>query len=185
MKAIEMRRWTRDEYEKMIAAGLFAPGERAELVDGEILQTTPQGSVHAAMIQLLEDALRAAFGPGFSIRPQLPMALAADSEPEPDLAVVPGNPRDYLKAHPTTALLVVEVSDNSLEYDRGRKASLYARAGIQDYWIVNLIDRCIEVYREPRLGAYRSAKRFFPGDSVAPLSIPETGISVTEMFRWQ
>jgi Uma2 family endonuclease len=183
MKAIEMRRWTLKEYDKMIAAGMFAPGERVELVDGEILQMTPQGSVHATVIQLVHDALRLAFGPAYSIRPQLPIALAPDSEPEPDLAVVMGNPMVYWDAHPATALLLVEVSDTTLEHDRRRKGSLYARVDIQDYWIVNLIDRCLEVYREPHQGSYRSCQRFFAGDSLAPLAAPEALISVADIFR--
>jgi Uma2 family endonuclease len=183
MKAIEMRRWTWKEYDKMIAAGMFAPGERVELVDGEILQMTPQGSVHATVIQLVYDAVRLAFGPAFSIRQQLPIAISQDSEPEPDLAVVMGNPLDYWHAHPATALLLVEVSDTTLEHDRRRKGSLYARVDIQDYWIVNLIDRCVEVYREPHKGSYRSCQRFFAGDRLAPLAAPEAMISVADIFR--
>jgi Uma2 family endonuclease len=183
MKAIEMRRWTREEYDKMIAADMFAPGERVELIDGEILQMTPQGSVHATVIQLLHDALRLAFGSAFSIRSQLPIALAPDSEPEPDLAVVPGNARDYWDAHPATALLLVEVSDTTLEYDRQRKGSLYARAGIEDYWIVNIIDRCIEVYRDPGQESYRTCQRFVPGDHISPLAAPQAKISVADIFR--
>jgi Uma2 family endonuclease len=183
MKAIEMRRWTREEYDKMIAAGIFASGDRVELVDGEILQMTPQGSVHATVILLVQNALRLAFGPAFSIRPQLPIALTPDSEPEPDLAVVSGNPLDYWNQHPATALLLVEVSDTTLERDRQRKGSLYARAGVQDYWIVNLIDRCVEVYREPREGTYRSCQRFFIGDSLAPLSAPGAIIPVAGIFK--
>lgn len=183
MKAIEMRRWTREEYDKMIAAGMFAPGERVELLDGEILHMTPQGSVHATVIQLVHDALRLAFGPAFSIRPQLPIALAPDSEPEPDLAVVMGNHLDYWDAHPATALLLVEVSDTTLEHDRQRKGNLYARAEIQDYWIVNLIDRCVEVYRGPHNGSYRACQRICAGDCIAPLAAPEAMIPVADIFK--
>ena len=183
MKAIEMRRWTREEYDKMIAAGMFAPGERVELVDGEILQMTPQGSAHFTAIGLAEEALRKAFGPGFQVRVQGPLGISCTSEPEPDLAVVPGNAWDYWDAHPATALLLVEVSDATLEHDRRRKGSLYARAGIQDYWIVNIIDRCVEVYRDPGHESYRTCQRFFVGDSLAPLAAPEAMISVAEIFR--
>jgi Uma2 family endonuclease len=182
MKVADMRRWTRGEYDKMIAAGVFAAGDRVELVDGEILQMTPQGSVHAATILILQDALRLAFGSGFSVRPQLPLALSPDSEPEPDLAVVPGSPRDYLHGHPGTALLALEVSDSSLEYDRETKGRLYARAGIEDYWIVNLIDRSIEVFRKPWQEEYRSVQIYFPGDIVTPLGAPQAGIQVTDVF---
>jgi len=182
MKAIEMRRWTRDEYERMIATGLFAPDERVELIDGEILQVTPQGSFHATAIQLAGDALRVAFGPGFHVRTQMPLALDPISEPEPDVAVVPGSPRDYREAHPTAALLVVEIADATLVHDRQRKGSLYARAGIQEYWIVNLVDRCVEVYRDPLLGHYDSSRRYLPGDHITPLVAPESKISVADIL---
>lgn len=183
MKAIEMRRWTRAEYDKMIAAGMFAPGERVELIDGEIFQMTPQGSAHFTAIGLAEEALRKAFGAGFQVRVQGPLGITCTSEPQPDVAVVPGNAWDYWDAHPATALLLVEVSEATLEHDRQRKGSLYARAGIQDYWIVNLIDRCVEVYRQPHQGSYRSCQRFFVGDSLAPLAAPEAMVSVADIFR--
>ncbi len=183
MKVIEMRRWTRAEYDRMIAAGMFAPGEHVELVEGEILRMTPQGSAHATAVQLVHDALRLAFGPDFSVRQQLPVALAPDSEPEPDLAVVPGKPQKYWHAHPSTALLIVEISDATLEHDRGRKGQLYARAGIQEYWIVNLIDRCVEVYREPCQGCYRSRRQFVPSESLAPLAAQDARIPVADLFN--
>jgi Uma2 family endonuclease len=182
MKAIEMRRWTRDEYERMIATGLFAPDERVELIDGEILQVTPQGSFHATAIRLTEDALRAAFGSAFEVRAQLPLALDPASEPEPDVAVVPGSPRDYREVHPTAALLVIEIADTTLVHDRQRKGSLYARAGIQEYWIINLVDRCVEVYRDPLQGRYGSSRRYLPGDHITPLVAPESKISVADIL---
>jgi Uma2 family endonuclease len=167
----------------MIAAGMFAPGERVELIDGEIFQMTPQGSTHFTAIGLAEEALRKAFGAGFQVRVQGPLGITCTSEPQPDVAVVPGNAWDYWDAHPATALLLVEVSEATLEHDRQRKGSLYARAGIQDYWIVNLIDRCVEVYRQPHQGSYRSCQRFFVGDSLAPLAAPEAMVSVADIFR--
>ncbi len=182
MKAIGLRRWSRDEYDRMTAAGLFAPGERVELIDGEILAVTPQGTLHAAAIGLTENALRAAFGASFSVRVQLPLAGGPDSEPEPDVAVVRGTPRDYLKAHPAAALLVVEVADATLEFDRTRKGSLYARAGVQDYWIVNLVDRCIEVYRDPGPESYRSTRSCLSGETVAPLGAPDAEIAVSDIL---
>ncbi len=182
MKAIEIRRWTRSEYEKMIAAGLFAPGERVELIDGEILQMTPQGSFHATAVRLAEDALRTAFGLDFDVRAQMPLALGPASEPEPDVAVVPGSARDYREAHPATALLVVEVADSTLEYDRERKGTVYAAAGIADYWVVNLVDHWLEVYRDPREGQYLSTRRYLPGDHIAPLAVPASQIPVADIL---
>jgi Uma2 family endonuclease len=182
MGVVALRRWTRDEYDKMIAAGLFAPGERVELIDGEILQMTPQGSAHFTAISLAEEALRKAFGAGFQVRSQAPLSLPGDSEPEPALAVVAGTPRDYRNAHPGTALIVMEVADNTLQHDRRRKGSLYARAGIRDFWIINLIDRCIEVYRDPGLGSYGSIRRFIAGEHLTPLSAPDARIAVADIL---
>jgi Uma2 family endonuclease len=182
MKAIEVRRWTREEYDRMNAAGMFAAGERIELVDGEILRMTPQGSMHATALRLLEDALRKKLGPGFDIRGQLPLALGPSSEPEPDLAVVPGSPRDYKDAHPGGALLVVEISEATLDYDRHRKGSLYARAGIEDYWIVNLIEHCVEVYRDPGQGGYRTRQVVRAGGRLAPPAAPLVFIAIDDIL---
>jgi Uma2 family endonuclease len=182
MKAAVTRRWTREEYDRMIAAGVFAPGERVELMDGEILEMAPQGTAHVAAVCLANEALRRIFGAGFVVRVQHPLAPDASSEPEPDLSIVRGSPRDYLAFHPATADLIVEVSDTSLEYDRDRKGIVYARAGVQEYWIVNLGDRCVEVYRDPVAGIYRSIKRFLPDDTIAPLAAPAARIAIADLL---
>ena len=182
MKAIEMRRWTRAEYDKMISAGLFSPGERVELIDGEILRMTPQGTAHFTAIRLAEEATRKAFGAGFEVRTQGPLALTPDSEPEPDLAVVPGTARDYSREHPGTALLLIEVSETTLGHDRQRKRDLYARAGVPDYWIVNLPERCVEVYRAPEQGAYRSSRHFTAEEQISPLAAPDSKIAVADLL---
>jgi len=162
----------------MAAHGIFAPGERVELIDGEIVTVTPQGTGHAVSIQLGHEALRKAFGHGFDIRPQLPLALDLRSEPEPDIAVVRGAPRDFLESHPTppATALVVEVAASTLDYDRHTKASLYARAGIPEFWLVNLVDRHDEVRRDPRPapGApfgweYADVQILLPGASILPI----------------
>lgn len=174
----QVRRWTCEEYYTMAEAGILARGERVELIEGEIITMTPQESPHAAGVSLVQDALRTAFGPGFYVRSQSPLRLGLDSEPEPDAAVVLGTVRDYVKAHPTTAVLVVEVSDTTVDFDRGRKSALYARASIPEYWIVNLVDRVLEVHRDP--GAlprdpskygYRSIRRYEPSEAVTPLAL--------------
>ena len=103
------RRWTRVEYDRLIDAGVFQPGEPIELLGGLLVVAEPQGDAHFTAIRLAEDALRATFGPGWEVRPQGPIALDAESEPEPDVAVVPGTARDYREGHPTHAVLVVEV----------------------------------------------------------------------------
>ena len=172
----QVRHWTREEYLRMAEAGIFAPGERVELIEGEIIAMTPQKSPHAAAVWLAQEALRLAFGPGFHVRSQLPLTLGPESEPEPDAAVVRGTARDYVDSHPTTATLVVEVADTTLEFDRGRKAAMYARAAIPEYWILNLPDRVLEVFLDPgplpdqpTEHGYRSVRRVGPPDTVAPL----------------
>jgi Uma2 family endonuclease len=125
-----------------------------ELLDGEIIDMPPQKSRHATAVTLVAEALRTIFGPGATVRVQLPFCLDDRSEPEPDVAVVPGNPRDYRDAHPSRALLVCEVSDTTLAYDRGRKLAAYARAGIPEYWILDLTAETLEVCRKPEHSGY-------------------------------
>jgi Uma2 family endonuclease len=145
----QVRRWNLQEYYRMGELGFFHD-QRVELIDGEILEMAPQGSAHFACVCLCADAMRNLFGADHVVRVQGPLRVDDESEPEPDIAVVAGSPRDFVgKPHPSGAPLVIEVSDTSLDFDRGEKASLYARAGVADYWIVNLIDRCVEVYRDP------------------------------------
>jgi hypothetical protein len=120
----------------MTGAGVFGPEDRLELLDGEIIDMAPQKSRHATAVTLVGEALRTLFRSGATVRVQLPFSLDDRSEPEPDVAVVPGNPRDYRDAHPSRALLICEVSDTTLGYDRGRKLTAYARAGIPEYWIL-------------------------------------------------
>jgi Uma2 family endonuclease len=186
---VEARRWTRAEYERMIEHGVFHEDEHLELVDGEILTMSPQSSLHAGVITLAAEALRIAFGEGRHVRVQMPLSLDDLSVPEPDLAVVEGTGRAYLAAHPETAVLVVESADSTLPYDRGRKAGLYARSGIRDYWIVNVADRVLEVYRDPQpatavpLGfAYASTERLGREAFVSPLAAPEARIAVADLL---
>ena len=181
------RRWTREEYNRIGDIGLFE-GQRVELIEGEIIQMSPKRSPHSVATGLAFNAISAAFGPGFWIRNQEPLNLGLHSEPEPDLAVVKGTERDY-HDHPTTALLVVEVSESTLAFDRSRKASLYARAGIPEYWIVNLVERRLEVHRNPvpdaaqQLGfSYARVTSLAPADQVAPLQAPAAKFVVADLL---
>lgn len=180
--AVDVRRWTLEEYERLVEQGFFHPEEKIELVDGVIFEMTPQSSRHAAGVRLAELALQPLYPQGFDVRTQLPLALGLDAEPEPDLAVVPGQARDYITAHPKTAVLVVEVADSSLLHDRKRKARLYARAGIPEYWLVNLLDWCLEVFRDPKAGTYTMRTILREGDSLAPLTCPGTEIPVADLL---
>jgi len=182
--AVEAHHWSREEYEQLAASGLFPPERRMELIDGVIYDMAAQNSLHATGYRLVQEALRPAFPPesGFDVRGQLPLDLGDDSAPEPDLAVVRGSIRDFRDHHPTTAVLVVEVADSSLLHDRKRKVSLYARAGIQEYWILNLIRSTLEVYRDPSEATYRSRTFLRAGDKVTPLARPELSLAVGELL---
>lgn len=147
--AVKPRRWSREEYERLVGQGVLREDERLELIEGEILEMAPQSARHSGTVQLVQEALTAALREGFCLRVQLPLALGADSEPEPDLAVVEGSARTYLEAHPATAALVVEVADTSLAFDRRRKLPVYAAAEVPEVWLVDLVDGTVEVHAEP------------------------------------
>jgi Uma2 family endonuclease len=170
-------------------AGFFQD-RRVQLLDGEIIEMPAQANLHAAARTLTKDALSQAFGAGFWVRELAPLDLSPYTVPDPDHAVVPGKPRDYLsRSTPTTALLVVEVSESTLGFDRNRKGSAYAQADIADYWIVNLVQRQLEVYRNPVADpshpfGFRYADRLIldPGDSIAPLAAPQANVAVADLL---
>jgi Uma2 family endonuclease len=141
----------------MVDAGILGPDDRIELLDGAIIHRAPQKSRHATAVSLAYEALRAILPENSHIRAQLPFNLDERSMPEPDIAVVPGQPRDYRDAHPARALLIVEVADSSLGYDRLRKLAAYARAGVPEYWILDPDGATLEVYRAPSATAMRNA----------------------------
>ena len=182
------KRWRRVEYERFVDVGAFEGGP-IELIGGQLIVAEPKGSPHAASVGMAGDALRAALPPGWTVRLQDPIALDDESVPEPDVAVVRGRHADYRHAHPARAALIIEVAESSLAFDRTQKGSLYARAGIADYWIVNLEDRIVEVYRDPGpdLTApfgwrYTAATRFSPPASVTPLDVPAAPIPVAALL---
>jgi Uma2 family endonuclease len=189
---LTQRRWQRAEYDRLVELGILQ-GEPLELIGGELIVAEPQGAYHSSGISVVEYAVRAVLPAGWIVRTQAPVSLDDESEPEPDVAVVPGRPRDYREAHPARPALVIEISESSLGYDRERKGSLYARAGIQDYWIVNLVDRVLEVYRDPRPEPsappsapygwrYRSLDRLTTATAVVPLAFPSSRIAVADLL---
>jgi Uma2 family endonuclease len=186
---VRTRRWSRREYEQLVERGFFRCDERLELLDGLLLVKEPQSSSHMTALRLVEEALRIAFGAGWDVRAQGPVALDRRSEPEPDVSVVRGSPRDYRDAHPRSPVLVVEVALASLRLDRTRKCRTYARAGVPEYWIVNLVDRVLEVHREPALleaprrrWGYRLVQALGPDASVSPLVAPAARIAVADLL---
>ena len=182
------KRWQRVEYQRLVDVGVFE-GELLELIGGQLIVAEPKGSPHATAVGMAHDALGVAIPAGWIVRIQDPLALDDESAPEPDVAVVRGSRADYRHAHPARAALIIEVADSSLAFDRVQKGSLYARAGIADYWIVNLEDGVVEVYRDPGADLtapfgwrYTSVDRFRPGDSVAPLGVPAAPLAVAALL---
>lgn len=145
-----MRRWTVEEYHQLIQAGVFARDERFELLEGWIRPKMSRNPPHDVALDKSHDALRSKIPPAWRVRVQSAITTS-DSEPEPDLAIVRGPADRYLQSHPAAAdiALVVEIAERSLQDDRRDKMRVYARAGITRYWIVNLIDRQLEVYSHP------------------------------------
>ena len=172
----------------MAEAGILREEERTELIEGEIVTIPPASPEHAAQTMALYERVRGLFGRGYHVRVQSPLAFG-ESEPMPDLAVVKGKPADYKHAHPTHAVLVIEVAHSSLPYDRTVKTSLYAKAGIPEYWIVDIEHRQLEVYREPVESpnsvfgyTYRLRMQLQPSDTIAPLERPNRSVRVGRLF---
>jgi Uma2 family endonuclease len=172
------RQWTRYEYERLIHLGVFRPDERIELIAGELTVREPQGGPHALV-----------FGRGWRVRAQLPVALDDESEPEPDFSVVAGTAREAIEPIPSRPVLIVEIADTSLNFDRHDKGSLYARSQVQEYWIVNLVGRVLEVYRQPSVAGqapygwrYADVKTLAGDASIVPLALPSARIVVADLI---
>lgn len=182
-------RWTVREYYQMAELGFFN-GRRVQLIKGELIEMSPMKSTHAMSIQLAFELLVKIFGKGFVVRQQLPLALSKTDEPEPDIAIVEGTARDFSRAHPKTARLIVEISDSTLRFDRfdrKEKAALYAKNRIEEYWILNLKERCLEVYRRPvkdrNLGfVYTEIFVVCETEIVSPFARPNSKLKVANML---
>jgi Uma2 family endonuclease len=179
--------WTVDQFHYLGDLGMFE-GRRAWLVNGVIVEEGPMNPPHRIALELSEEVLRAAFGPGWRVCNQMPLVLGQATDPEPDLAVIAGSPR-RATTHPTTAALVVEISDSSLRYDTALKMSLYAAGGIADYWVVDVTGRQLFVFRDPRPDAaqphghgYATQQTLGPADRVAPLAAPGASILVSDLL---
>ena len=180
--------WTRDEYSRMADAGLF-DGKRVELIEGRIFETPPMKSAHATSLTLAKQALEEILSVNYFLRIQMPLSTGEISQPEPDIAVIAGSVRDYTDEHPRTALLIVEIADASLTHDRTEKVKVYAKAGVSEYWVVNLLERQLEVYRNPVMDVaspsgfnYPGPVILKPGDFVSPLAVPSAKIAVADLL---
>ena len=179
--------WTVDQFHYLGDLGMFE-GRRAMLIEGVIVEEGPMNPPHRISLELTVEALRLAFGTGWRLCIQLPLVLGQTTDPEPDVAVVAGSVRGS-SSHPTTASLVVEISDTSLRYDRSTKLGAYASGGIVEYWVVDVNGRQLHVHRDPIADpaapfghTYASQMRFGPHDTVSPLAMPGSNVSVADLL---
>jgi Uma2 family endonuclease len=184
--AVEVERlrrlFTADEFVRMAEAGIFRDNERIELIRGEIVEMSPVGPGHGAAVACLTKRLVIGVGDRAVVWVQSSARMALDSVPQPDLALL--RPRSYRRANPRpeNILLVVEVADSSLRYDRTDKLRLYAIAAIPEYWVASVEGEWLEVYRSPEGHGYRESRRLHRDDTIAPLTFPDVVIQIAEIF---
>ncbi len=181
---LETHNFTVDEYHRMAKAGVLHEDDRVELIDGRVVEMTPIGPEHAGCVDDLARLFTGLAGNAWIVRVQNPVVLGKHAEPEPDIAVLRPRPRGYRTRHPgpDDVILVIEVADTSLEYDRSVKIPLYAAAGIPEVWLVNLPDELIEVYRNPTGGSYAEITSLSRGETLTPLHLPDARLSVADVL---
>ena len=182
--AFTLRKWTVKEYHKLGEIGIFHPEERLELIEGNIIKISAKGTLHAAATRRTATLLHNLLGNQAAVYNKSPIALDDNSEPEPDIAVVRIDPFDYATHHPTPSevYLIIEVADSSLTFDREIKANIYARSGIADYWVLNVGDRQLHVFREPAVDGYQSEVILGETASISPIEFPAFNIAIQAML---
>jgi Uma2 family endonuclease len=177
-------RFTLDEYHRMAQVGILNEDDRVELIRGEIVQMTPMGRRHASCVARLNDVLLGTLRGRTVLWPQLPLTILPDSEPQPDIILLRYRDDFYRNAlpGPEDVALLIEVADGSLRYDRRLKAPLYAEAGVQDYWIIDLEGGAVEVYQSPSAGQFRSVERVGHTATLSPLAFPDVQITTASIL---
>ncbi len=178
-------RFTVDDYYRMGDAGVFPQGHRVELLEGEIIDMMPIGPFHSGVVNRLSNYMASISGGRWLVTTQNPLRLDKHSEPQPDVVLVCPSADDYTLNHPKPedVLLLIEVADSSLDYDRDDKLPAYAKAGIEEYWLVNLPEQCVEVYREPHFTGYSSVTLLKPGDTASPAAFPDVKVDLAALLR--
>jgi len=178
-------RFTVSDYYRMGEAGVFPPDRRVELLEGEIIDMIPVGPFHSGVVNRLAGQLFSIHRGRWMVTNQNPVRLDRHSEPQPDILLVRRDPDDYCGRHPTPedVFLLVEVAESSLDYDRGEKLAAYGKAGIKEYWLVNLPGNCVEVFRDPHFTGYSSSVVLKPGETASPVAFPDVKIDVAALLR--
>ena len=182
--AARRKRFTVDDYYAMGRAGVFGDGDRVELIEGEIIQLSPIGSRHQAIVDRLTHLFVSRMGDQAIVRVQGPLRLAPITEPQPDLQLLAPQDDFYAAAHPSQeeALLVIEVADTSLQFDRDEKALVYARRGVHELWIIDLRHERVLVMRDPSAAGYRQSQSVTRGESVSPQAFPQFAVAVEDLL---
>jgi Uma2 family endonuclease len=184
MMISDVRLWTVEEYHTMIRAGILTPDDQVELLDGEIINMSPQYPPHAATTQRTFNYLFKKLMDRAFLRMQLPITLSRLSEPEPDIAVVRIVPDEYSDRHPIIKdiFLIIEVADATLNRDCGKKARIYANAKIPEYWVLDVNEKQIYVFRRPENGIYIQETTYQKNQQITPLSFPDINIDIQQIF---
>ena len=183
----QIRSLTSADYYQMMESGIIREGERVELILGQIFTMAAKGTRHTLSTRKLFKQLLALIGDRADVQSQDPITLANNSEPEPDIVIARLRSDDYANSHPAPAdiILVIEVADSSIRFDRETKAPLYAAAGISEYWIVNLIDNRLEIYRQPQGSIYTSIQIVTPPQSINLPQFLEIVMEIGDFFPSQ
>jgi Uma2 family endonuclease len=185
VEVVQSRRlFTREEYHRMAEVGILRPTDRVELIRGDIVEMLPIGRRHVAFVNNLNQLLVTRLAGRAIVSVQNPVVLADDTEPQPDLSVLRRRPVPYKEAEPATedVLLLIEVAESSLAYDRSTKLRLYAEAAIPEYWVVDTAAESVEVYRTPGVGGYRDASRVAGAATITPLAFPDVSLALVDIF---
>jgi Uma2 family endonuclease len=181
---VERWRFTVDDFQRMGEIGIFGPEPRVELIDGEIYPMNPIGPAHSSRVMRLNATFGRDLGDRVIVSVQNPLQFRPRRQPQPDITLLKPRGDYYSLSHPTAAdvLLIIEVADTTLAYDRGAKAQIYAQAGLADYWIVDITHAQLLVFRQPTDGVYRSVETLIAGDAIQPLAFPDLSLAVSEIL---
>jgi Uma2 family endonuclease len=189
MTTIQVKRFTLEEYHKLTELGFFHEDDHIQLINGELIEMVAKGRAHETCLRKLWKELPVVIGNRATLQSQAPITIPPKSEPEPDFAIVKNRDDDYLSSHPQgeDVLLVIEVADSSIEYDQKVKIPLYAKAGIPDYWILNLLDNCLECYSEPYqnqqgIFGYVNKRIVLPNQIISLPCFPDLQLDLSKLF---
>ena len=185
MNTLSLHRFSAEEYHRLVKVGILASKDRVELIDGAIHDMSPIGPLHGGVVNRLNRFFNLKAKGRWIVSAQNPVGLDKFSEPQPDVVLLKPAPDDYVSHHPTPddVYLLIEVSDSTLDFDRGKKLGIYARAAISEFWIVNLQDSTIEVYLDPHFTGYEKKTILKAGDKASPAAFPDAAIEVAELLR--